>query len=195
MRRKRGGCLVEKESKGFLGIIKEDILWVKLVWVPCYLFRITYSEKMGLLKSSIKAKNLLNVYESLHGNFLFRFVDEPPLEEVPAEVIIQPKIKENKIKKNILKTLEKAQEVVTAKAKLRYQEKLMNLGIPPSSLSVSVDKIEEIFFPFYVALLKKGENERVVVVNAINKNINKVLGAVLTAELSYLKDILSEIRK
>jgi len=183
--------LVEKESKGTLGLSKEEIVWIKPIWLPCYMFQVSYSRVEGVIKKSVRTTKIWNIYEALMGSYLFGFEDEPSLKEVKAENIIQPRIKDSKIRNEIAKTFEKALQVVTPRARARYAQKLATLGIPPHKLSgVSIDKVSEIFYPFYIALLKKGEEERVVAVDGVVGDLSKTVSYVLTANLSYVIESL-----
>lgn len=182
--------LIESESKKLLSFGKEEIIWTKLVWLPCYLFQISCSRMEGIVRKSIKTMKIWNLYEALMGSWLFRFENEPYLEEIAVEDIIQPRIKSTKVKNRILKTLEKCLEVLTLKAKERYAKMLEIMGIPLPVTNINVDSITEIFYPFYISLLRKGEKERIIAIDGMNGNINKTVGNILTNNLSYIKESL-----
>jgi len=179
--------LVEKESKGILGFGKEEIAWIKAVWLPCYLFQISCSRVEGLIKANVKTVHIWNLYDALMGHWFASFEKEPYLEEVEARYIVQPKIKDVKIKNKIIRAFEKASEVVTRSAIERYNRELTALGIPLGLSSISIDSITGVFYPFYISLLKSNEKERIIAIDGTNGVLSKTIGYVLTANLSYLK--------
>ncbi|MEM3553280.1 MAG: hypothetical protein QXE15_06600, partial [Candidatus Bathyarchaeia archaeon] len=124
------------------------------------------------------------------GSCFLKFENEPFLKEIEVENIIQPKIKPTKIKNNIVKILEKYLEVITPKAKQRYADILRKMGIPLPVTSVSIDKITEIFYPFYISLFRKGEKERIIAIDCVDGSIDKTVGSALTSNLSYIKESL-----
>lgn len=181
---------IENESKGFLGLGKEEKVWTKIIWLPSYLFEISCSREEGIIKKSIKTTKVWNLYEAVAGSWFARFETEPSLIDVEVENTIQPKIKPTKVKNSILKVLEKGLEVTTTRAKQRYAKMLENMGIPLPVTNVNVDSITEIFYPFYISLLKKGEKERIIAVDGVYGVISKPVGNALTNNLSYIKESL-----
>jgi len=94
--------LIEKESKVLLLFGNEDIKWIKSSWLPCYLFEISCSKTEGFIKRNLKTKKIWNIYDALTGSYIFYFGERPDLGEVKAEVIIQPLVKDAKIKNKII---------------------------------------------------------------------------------------------
>ena len=73
---------------------------------------------------------------------------------------------------------------------MRYKQKLKVMGIPPDLSGVSIDDVTEVFCPFYAALLRKGDKERIVAVNGATGNPSKTVGHVLTTNLNYVSESL-----
>lgn len=182
--------LVEKESKGTFGFGKEEIVWVKPIWLPCYVFQISCSKQEGRIRKNVKTTRIWNFYEALMGSWFHRFVNEPPLKEVEVESLIQPRVKDSKIKNDIIKAFEKGLEVSTPRARQRYAQKLRALGVPLPVTGISIDNVTEAFYPFYGALLRKDGKERVVAVDGITGNLSKTIGYALTTNLSYVAETL-----
>jgi len=113
----------------------------------------------GVVKRSIKTIKVWNLYDVISGSWFASFESEPFLEEIAVESVIQPRIKPAKIKNTITKALEKYLEVVTPKAKQRYAKKLEDMGIPLPVTSVEADSIIEVFYPFYISLLRRNGRE------------------------------------
>jgi hypothetical protein len=186
--------VIEKESRGIFGFGKEKIIWIKSVWLPCYVFQISCSKAEGVIRKSIKTTKIWNLYEGLQGCWFARFEEEPDVKEVKADIVIQPRVKDREIKNNIIKTFEKYMEVVTARAKARYERELNVLGILSSLAGISIDSIFEMFYPFCIALLKRGEKESIVAVDGITGNLSKTIGYALTTNLSYVMELMKEKR-
>ena len=184
--------LIENESKGFLGLGKEKLELMQLVWIPCYLFQISTSRREGVFRRKMKTMKIWNLYEALSGNWIQTFKTKPAVEEIDADCCLQPKIKDNKIKKSIETTFKKALEVVRPETKARYFNRLRELGIHPPIDAIEFDSIEDIFYPVYLGIMRKGEKERVVAVDGVKGIVSRPLGDVLTANLSYMMEILKE---
>jgi len=180
--------VVEKERKGFFGLGKEEIDWIKLVWLSCYMFEISCSKAEGILKRSIKTTKIWNLYEGVQGHWFARFEEEPEI--IEADVVIPARSKDSKIKAEIVKTFQKYGEVITARARARYSQELASLGIPPNLVGVNVDKVTEVFYPFYVALLRKGEKQRALAISGRTGQLRKAVSSALTTNLSYLLESL-----
>jgi hypothetical protein len=178
--------LIERERKGVLGLGKEEIIWTKIIWLPCYLFQISCSREEGIVRKSIKTTKIWNLYDAVMGNWVARFENEPFLEEIEVENIIQPKIKPSIIKNDLLKIFKKYMEVTTVKATAKYGKMLEHRGIQLPVTSLNVDNITELFYPFYISLLRKNGKERIIAVDGVNGNISKAVETALTANLMYV---------
>jgi len=183
--------LIEKERIGFLGFGKEERIWIKIIWIPCYLFQVSYSQSEGFIRKSLKTRRIWNLYDAIDGCWFLRFKREPTLTEVEVDNFLQPRIKDRKIKNKILKNFEKACQVITSRARLRYQQRLSALGIPLPTAAISIDKIVETYYPFYITLLQKGEKQRILAVDGALKTVSKVISNVLTRNLTYVVDCLN----
>ena len=184
--------LIENESKGFLGLGKEKLELMQLVWIPCYLFQISTSRMEGILRRKMKTTKIWNLYEALSGNWIQTFKTKPAVQEINADCCLQPKIKDIKIKKSIEATLKKALEVVRPETKARYFDRLRELGIPSPINAIEFDSVESIFYPVYLGIMRRGEKERAVAVDGVKGIVNKSLSDVLTANLSYVTETLKE---
>ncbi len=183
---------VERESRGTFGFGKEEIVWIKSIWLPCYLFQISYSKKEGFIKKTTTTTKVWNIYEAVGGNWFAGYESKPATKGVEATNIIQPRVKDSEIKREIAKTWSKYCEVVTSSAIARYGKKLRALGIPQDARTISIDFITEIFYPFYAALLIKDDKERIIAVDGTTGELSKVVGHIFTANLSYVVEALRQ---
>jgi len=183
-------AMIEKESRGFLGFGREKIKWIKLIWIPCYLFQISLSQKEGILRRKIKTTKIWNIYDALSGHWIITFLEKPNLHEIEITAFPYPQIKGEKVKNNILRTFDKMVEVIRPSSKQRYIEKLAKLGIPHSINAINIDEITAIFYPFYIGLLEKNNMERIVAVDSVLGKVNTNVGTALTTHLTYVLESL-----
>ena len=137
-------------------------------------------------------RKIWNLYDALEGEWFSTSEKEPELEEIKITHFLQPRIKDVKIKKSVLETLKKLSQVVTPRAITRYSGQLRKLGIPTPVTSISFDKVTEIYYPFYLGFLKRGEKERIIGIDGVTGEINITISEVLTKNLSY---VLSSLEK
>lgn len=183
--------VVEEESSGFFGFGREEIVWIKLVWLPCYMAQISYFKEEGLIVKKIKRGKVWATYEAITGSFVVSFTDEPDLKEIEAKNILPPRIKENKMNERVSKILKRAFKAVRYGEKdSEYYDVLETLGIPLHSQKVVIDKITLVFYPFYISLLKKNEKERVIAIDGVYNEIDKNIGTILTLHLGYVEKAL-----
>lgn len=187
---KIANTVIDSASRGFFGFINEDKLWFKQVWLPIYLFELSCSKREGIISRKIKTTKLWNIYEALQGSWLASFKDKPILKEIKSKRVIQQKITNTKIKKNIITSFERKMQVVTPKARARYTRKLNELGIPKNIIGINIDNIFKAYYPLYIALFKTRQKERIITVDGYNGEVNKTLGKILTINLSYIKESL-----
>lgn len=183
---------INEERRGFLGFTSEEIQLIESLWVPCYLFRISHVKEEGLLSKKLTTRTFWNLYDALEGFWLYRFEREPQLTETEAENPLQPKVKDRKIKSTLSKVLRKANEVVTRRAKKRYADKLNELGIPVPVKNVTVDDVTIVHYPFYMALLKKGETHRIISVDGVTGRIHKNMSNVLTRNMHHVLELVAK---
>jgi hypothetical protein len=179
--------LIEKCTKGFLKLGKKEVKECKLVWIPFYLFEISHSKSEGLIFRKLVTKKIWNLYEALEGQWFLTFEEEPKLEDIKITYFLQPQIKDTKIKKAILETFKKLSEVVTPKAVLRYATQLKRLGIALPVAGISFDEVSEVYYPFYLGFLRKGDKERVLAIDGVKGEVNEIMSEVLTRNLSYVR--------
>ena len=64
--------------------------------------------------------------------------------------------------------------------KVRFDvKKLEELGISPTPDALNIDEVEDVFYPFYVGLLEKGDKQRLVAVDGIIGKLTKILAIFL----------------
>lgn len=185
---------ITAQSRGRLGLGKEEVMGTKLVWVPFFLFQIACSrpDKQLFRKAALKTRTIWNAYEALQGSLHASWEAAPPLDEVAMTVALRPRVKPTTITGQLQKTLAKWTEVVRPATQERYATMLAALGIPLPTSSISIDSQRELYIPFHLGRLRSRGAERLVAVDAVTGRVDEGLGKVLTAHLSY---VLGSVRQ
>ena len=175
-------------ARGFLGFGREDLVWIRLLWIPFFVIEIDHAKSRStFLKGTVtQTTTRWNFYEGLSGSFFAAFEAAPLLEEVVLESSLTARVQSKKIERRISETLRKAQSVVRQTSKDRYASELREIGIPGDVEATSVTHVESIHVPFYTALLQSGDSQRLIAVDAIwGQRLHGVDG-VLTENASYV---------
>jgi hypothetical protein len=185
-------AIVYKQTKGFLGLAREDIAWGSFVWLPFHLMEINVSkqQKERFRRTAVKTTTLWNLYDALAGKWYRQYQAQPGLIEVQISAHIPPRVKEREIAAAIRKAFQKLSSVVTESALARHARRLQSLGIPPDAQGVSFDYANQIYLPFYAAVLERRGARRVVAVDGYEGTASEAMGPVLTSTLSYLEEAL-----
>jgi restriction system protein len=183
---------LEKQGGGLFGIGREEHRWTKLVWLPFFVFHLSHAQnERRLFKSDVtKRIRAWNLFEALSGEFFADLTGEPVLQDLRLGTTIPPRVGYRKIATEIRTVQQKRREVVTETAQKRYDARLIDLGIPPTADTTSVDKIEDVHFPFYITLFERGGKERLVALDANGGRFRPGFDEVLTDNLSYLLEVL-----
>jgi hypothetical protein len=182
--------LVENETKGMFGGQKEIVKMFKLLWVPCHMFRIDYARSEGMIHKKFITTPVWNLYEALSGSWIYTFEKRPTMRDLRLTRNLQPRVKEKTITTRIVKAFEKRNEVTTPRARARYSARLREFGVPLPAESVSIEETSSVYFPFFMGVVEKNGKERVIAVDGVRGEINKDVGAVLTANIGYVRSIL-----
>lgn len=182
------------QSKGRLGLGREEIVGTEQVWLPFFLLEIACAreDKQRFRRPSVKTRSIWNAYEAFEGHFYASWDTAPQLSEVQVTIAVRPRVKESAVVGTLRQTFAKAAEVVRADAQQRYGAKLAALGIPLPVSSVSVEAHREFYWPFFVARLRARGGERLVSVDGVLGQVQEGLGRVLTAHQGYVVETVRQ---
>lgn len=182
---------LDKQRSGLFG--KEELVWWQLVWAPFYLFeiRLSETEKRLLGKDRLKSRTLMNLYNALSGGFhLTHDATATPLGEIVAEHVIPARVRDRAIAAELQKACKRLAELVSQNARQRQAAKVKALGLPLPFTSMTVDATSEVAWPYYLGLLRRGEKERLVAVDAVRERMSDHMTTTLTEHHSYVVDAL-----
>lgn len=188
----RAEAILARQRAGVFG--KEEIEWARLLWLPLYLFdiRLSNTAKRLIGKDRVKSTRILNTYEGLAGCWVGRLAGEPVLEEIEAENIVPARVPDRKIVTTINRECARLGQLVNQSAIERQAGKVKALGVPLPCETVTVDRATPIAWPYYVALLERKGNERLVAVNAVAGNVSEAMSRTLTENLSYVREAVRD---
>ena len=170
---------------------QEEVVAVESLWVPGNLATMTVaqpSQKWG--REKITSRVVSNLYDGLAGRFVPGF-NEPPQEIELGDVVrLQPLVKPAKVAGPIVKAYERAKAVTSKSAIDRHAAALSALGIPLPIRGVTIDAVQPVYVPCWVAVLRLRETERLVAVSGRTGEVVDVLSEILTANISQVRQAL-----
>ena len=100
-------------------------------------------------------------------------------------------VKAREIQSEIQHAFTRHAEVVTDAARERHAERLQGLGIPLPIEDLSIEDSSIVYQPLYLAVLRRRDAERVVVVDAYSGERARDLEDVLTAHVAVVRRALA----
>lgn len=181
---------MDRESRGVLGLGREEERWSGLVWVPFHLIELHYATmvKEFLRKPTIKMTPAWGLYNALDDKHYTTLMEEPIQTTVAAEHVVPAKTRPKSLASLLVTTVKKSHEVTTDNALARYQEKLETLGLPTNLENLSTDKQSVVHCPFYVGFFRRRGNERIVAIDAETGQFDPEVSASLTGMLAYVSE-------
>lgn len=181
------------QAGGILGIGREQVRWTQLLWFPFFLFRLSCSTMQArfLRGAVLKTIPYMNLYEALSGTFFARLTDSV-VEDMALGTMVPVRHAARKIQREIEQVMAKCDDVVTETARQRYDNRLADLGIEANVDSVSIDHVDEVYVPFYVALLTRSGGERAVAIDAVWARSSKEFDETITTNLSFVRQVVEE---
>lgn len=181
-------AIIDGETRGLLGLGREDEVWAKLIWIPFHLLELHQSTlvKEFLRKPTVKVTPVWAMHNALNDAHFITMSVSPTITSEQAESVIPPKTKAKAIAANFVSTLKKFHEVTTDSAKVRYREKLIELGLSANLENLSVENVSLVHHPFFVGLFHRRGNDRFVAVDAYTGKLDEAMSQTLTENLSYV---------
>jgi hypothetical protein len=181
--------VIEPLSKGRLGLGKEEIVGTWLAWLPIHFLEIACSrvEKQRFRKPALVTRTIWNGYEGIGGRLWISLGEPMNPRELSVPVLVPPRVKDSLIVGELTQAAGRLNEVVRTDAVARHAHKLSSLGVPLPVSSLTVGLRQEIYVPYYLALLRaRGGGERLVAVDGLWGVPNNGMGISLTANRDYV---------
>ena len=176
------------QTRGFLGFGREELTWHALAWVPFHLLEVRASRtvKEFLRRPAVKATSVFNLYSALDDTFFRSLEAAPEIGEIEASRLVTPRTKPRTVMATLQKAVRQYGEVVSDAARARHRSRLEQLGVPLPVESVSVDSVRLAYYPFTVGLMRRGDHERLVAIDACRGTVSEAASAMLTHSLTYV---------
>lgn len=184
----RGERLVRQAAAGgVLGLGRERVVWSGPAWLPACELRLAFSRTAGRLHRRVAVTRSWNLYETLSGSLVGAAGAPRPFAEVALEGrAVTPLVRETRIAAGVRKAVARFQAVTSPAALDRHAADLAALGVPTPLLSVDVEDARTVLLPFYLGLLERGSQQRLVAVDATTRS---TLAAVTAAANAHLRHV------
>lgn len=180
---------LKDQSRGLFGMSREEMIWDHLAWVPFHATELHFSTivKEFLRKPTTKVTPVWSLYNALDDHHYLTATVYASCSEVQADIVIPSKTKPKTLQASLVNTLKKYQEVTTEAAKTRYRQRLKELGIPDTLVSLAVEKTMIVHLPFSVGLFRRRGTERLVAISASNGKFDANITQSLTENMAFVR--------
>lgn len=184
-------ALVAGETRGRLGIGKEEVVWTADAWLPVAVVQLTLMEMRLFGKSRAATSQAWAVYDLLAGTFVTRLDDEPPRDPVNLDGgQITPRLKVKDPAKRLDDVIARYDTVTSDDAKAKYRSQLADLGVPDMHTATTGNS-SPFLYPVHLAIARqKGGAERVIAVDAFRSRIDADLGLEMSKSISWIRESL-----
>ena len=130
-----------------------------------------------------------NLYDGLEGSFVHTFMHFPQIQEHSISgTILKPKIKDKKITNLLTKYFNSAVKARNPRSMDRYAKKLDSMGVPLPINNLSIEKIYDVYYPIYTAIIDEYGSQRILAVDPFLSTINEKVNNILTRNIGYVKN-------
>ncbi|MFB0544105.1 MAG: restriction endonuclease, partial [Asgard group archaeon] len=136
---------------------KEEYVFTKLVYVPFYLIDYSYPTRVGIFRSKDASKRDQTLCNAIDGNYHPFMPSMAPHEIEITAPTLAAKVQGSKLQKEVEKARDEYAKYVTRSAKEKRIRRIEKIMGPVGTPKINIDKIAEIYYPFYAGLLKKDE--------------------------------------
>lgn len=180
--------LLGRQSRGLMGLARETAIWAGTVWLPFHLIELHHASvvKEFLRKPTVKVTPVWGLYSALDDAYFATYNQEPSYTTMECEHVVPAKTSPKSLINTLVTTVKKSHEVTTDAALRRYREKLNALGLPDNLENLSTEKVLVIHYPFYVGLLRRHGNDRMVAIDSTSGQTVETVSQTLTKTLSYV---------
>ena len=184
------GRLIARKRTGLVG--KEELVWIRLAWIPFYLLelRLSHAEKKVFGKPQVKSRVISNYYEALGGSFRGAHSPQTQLVEIAAVDLVPARVRDRQVMTGITKECAKLGQLTSQQARTRQAAKINALGVPLPFQTVNIDSATEIAFPYYLGLLERRGEQRLIAASAFSGRVVDGISHLLTGHLSFIRDAL-----
>ena len=182
------GELVRRATRGTLGIGREAVQWVRPYWLPFHRIRTrhTREEKERFHRTHLRAREYFNVYDGLEGALAAQWDSEPHMVATSGGTLVRPRVPDLAIVGSIEEIARSLSEASTPEDRERQEEALRALGIPLPVTFFDLSPEGEIYMPFFLALVRSRDGDRVVAVDAHEQEVSEAMSRIAMKHLGHI---------
>lgn len=176
----------ESRSKRFG---KEEYIFTKLVYVPFYVIDYSYPTSVGIFGSKSASKKEQTLCDAIEGNNYSGGSTSANFREIEITApIIAAKVQGAKLQKEVEKAREEYEKYSTKSAREKRMQKIEKILGRVRTHKINIDKITEIYYPFYAGLLKKDELNIWIAVDAVTGKKSKEMSNIFNKNSTYIQE-------
>jgi hypothetical protein len=189
----RGLELIAREARGVLGVGRERVVAVALVWLPWHLLRLAYAREEGRLRRRLRSASVGVMCDGLAGQVVRLTEPDGPAGLTAVDLggdALPTLVRARGVQAEVRDAFERHAQVVTEAARARHRERLDRLGIPDDAQELTIEGATLIHQPLLVGLLRRPSGERAVAVDATTGRRDQELTDLLTRQLGAVVEVL-----
>jgi hypothetical protein len=184
--------VIERASAGRFGVFgKEEIAWVGQIWIPAWMLQLAVTRIEGRFKRVPRITRSWSSYEAVSGSWIAQRAQRPPLDKVDiSKGHLRPVMTAAKVAGRLTSSFGRWCEVSSDSAKSRHASALARLGVQVPIDNLDIEDSELTYQPVFAAFLRRGAQERIVVVDGSYGEARPGLSEVLTANAQRVRESL-----
>ena len=179
--------MANRARRGKLGVNREEVAWLRPFWLPFLPVRVrhTRDEKGRFSKAAPRTRVYLNIYEALGGQLYDQWDRDPETVQI-TENRVRPKVTAYSIVAEIEDIAKRLSEARTPQQFERQDMALNTQGIPTPVAFFELTAEDEIYLPFYLALMRNKTGERILAIDAAQGTISEEVGVMAMKHLGHI---------
>jgi hypothetical protein len=172
---------VNRSTQGIFGVGKEEITSYGPLWLPTWSLQLGITRDGGLLKKTARVTSVWNGYDALASNCVFKSISQIPFVDVNvANNAIVSTLKVSDVVKLLNSKIALWRQTKKPEHKKQHAASLVRSGIQPPLSSLAVESSALIYFPLWVAIVSKRDQDRVIAIDGLSGIESRHLSETLT---------------
>jgi hypothetical protein len=188
----RARRLVRAQARGWSGLRRERVEWVRPGWVAHHLLVVATTEpgRPFLGRRAPRSTERLNLHDGLGGAWWRTLERIPATEGFDVACRVPAALPSGRVAAAVRRAAQRRDASVSDQARQRWAGALEELGVPGTAAAVAVERIETLYWPFWLGLLTSGSQgaSRLVAVDGASPvgEVCPLASASFTAALGHV---------
>jgi hypothetical protein len=188
----RAQRLVRGQARGWSGLRRERVEWVRPAWVAHHLVVVATTEpgRPFLGRRAPRSTARLNLYDGLGGAWWRTLERVPGSEGFDPACRVPAAMPSGRVTAAVRRAASRRDDAVSEAARQRWEDALEELGVPAATEAVTVERVETLYWPFWLGLLTSGSQAavRLVAVDGASPvgEVCPAASAACTAQLGHV---------